>query len=103
MSEWPDVSCSTARAAPWSSADVAGECLMACLSRGCGELPLRLLVERDVGDGEVLLQVRHRGGTGYQQDVGRQAQGPGERDLGRGGTEPSGGGPDGRIAQHRVV
>ena len=70
-------------------ADMAAECLMACLSLGCGELPLRLLVERDVGGGEVLLQMRHRGGAGYQQDVGRQAQGPGQRDLGRGGTEPS--------------
>ncbi len=48
---------------------------MASLSLGFGELPLRLLVERDVGGGEVLLQVRHRGGAGYQQDVGRQAQG----------------------------
>ena len=47
-----------------------GECLMACLPLGFGEFPLRLLVERDVGGGEVLLQVRHRGGAGYQQDVG---------------------------------
>ena len=29
-----------------SSADMAGECLMACLSLDCGEFPLRLLVER---------------------------------------------------------
>jgi hypothetical protein len=58
------------RAMRSSSADVAAECLVACLSLGCGELPLRLLVERDVGGGEVLLQVRHRGGAGYQQDVG---------------------------------
>jgi hypothetical protein len=43
----------------------------ASLSLGCAELPLRLLVERHVGGGEVLLQVRHRGGAGYQQDVGR--------------------------------
>src|SRR5579872_2931846 len=93
----------TARATLSSSADMAAECLRACLSLGCGELPLRLLVERDVGGCEVLLQVRHRRGAGYQQDVGRQAQGPGQRDLGRGRTEPSGGCPDGRIAQHRVV
>src|ERR1700734_3302937 len=79
------------------------ERLMGCLSLGCGESPLRLLVERDVGDGEVLFQVRHRGGAGYQQDVGRQAQGPGERDLGRSSTEPFGDCPDLRIAQHLVV
>ncbi len=39
---------------------MAAECLMACLSLGCGELAMRLLVERDVGGGEVLLQVRRR-------------------------------------------
>ena len=43
----------------------------ASLSLGFGELPLRLLIERDVSDGDVLLQVRHRGDAGYQQDVGR--------------------------------
>ena len=57
-------------------ATASGESLtMASLSLGFGESPLRPLVERDVGGGEVLLQVRHRGGAGYQQDVGRQAQG----------------------------
>jgi hypothetical protein len=43
---------------------MAAEYLMACLSLGCGELALRLLVERDAGGGEVLFQVRHRGGAG---------------------------------------
>src|SRR5215831_16115361 len=39
-----------------------------------------VLVKHDAGGRQVLLQVPDRGGAGNQQDIGREVQGPGQRD-----------------------
>src|SRR5712691_7159141 len=78
------------RCSPGTRLSPAGRRAGPLLCGRCQLLP-RVLVKLDAGDREVLLQVPHGGRAGNQQDVGRQAQGPGKRDLGGGAAKPLGG------------
>ena len=50
----------------------------------------RLIRQIELGRREILPQMRDRRGAGDQQDVGRAAKQPGERDLHRRGAEARG-------------
>ncbi len=66
------------------------------------ELAVRVLVQLDIGDRDVLLQMPHRRCARDQQHVGSQVQRPGERDLGRCAAQPGGRALHMLAAQDRV-